>query len=77
MRSKAVYFSTGEIIEYGGSRRRLKRIIQMHKRLTDEPVRYWFRPTEAWRQASEQSLERWRRTHRTPWSRGAGRVITL
>lgn len=72
MAKHTVYFSTGEIIEYTGSRARFRRILTYHlqfsRMLTTEPIRYWFRPTEAWRDASNKSLERWRKTHRTPWS---------
>ena len=70
-RTKRVYFSTGEIIEYTGSKAALKRIIAVHRSfpvMDDEPCRYWFRPTEAWRDASNKSWERWCKTHRTPWS---------
>lgn len=70
-RTKRVYFSTGEIIEYTGGNAALKRIIAVHQRwpiMETEPCRYWFRPTDAWREASNKSLERWRKTHRTPWS---------
>lgn len=56
MRKKTVYFETGEIIEFYGGSARLKRIIQTHQRY--EPCRYWFRPTDAWKKASDEYYEK-------------------
>lgn len=68
MSKHTVYLSTGEIIEYTGPRAKFRRMLAKHMQsqwLSLEPIRYWFRPCDAWIRASEQSLELWRRKHRT------------
>lgn len=78
MSKHTVYISTGEIIEYTGGRasfrRKLSTFLEGSRWMSTEPVRYWFRPTEEWTKASNKHIERWKKTHRTPWSYTVGEV---
>lgn len=73
MAKHIVYLSTGEILEYTGGRSKFRRLLEQHIQLSQllepKPIRCWFRPCDAWRKASNDYMENWKKQHRSLWWR--------
>lgn len=74
MSKHTVYLSTGEIIEYTGSRNSFKRkvadFLYWDRQYETKPIRTWFRPCEAWQKASAAYMEDWKKRNATAFRLG-------
>ena len=61
MSKRTAYFSNGEIIEQIGGKSAFKRNVKIRMKYADEPLKVWFRPCDAWRDATQKSLDAWAR----------------
>ena len=64
MSKRAAYFADGTIIECECGKSAFKRHILVHKKYSDgNDQRVWFRPCDAWHDATKKSFDAWARQH--------------
>ncbi len=61
MSKRTAYFSNGEIMECDCGKSAFRRHIRLHLQYEDEPVKVWFHECDAWKDATEASLNKWAR----------------
>lgn len=64
MSNRKAYFADGSIIECDCGKSAFRRHVLVHQKYSDErDRRVWFRPCDAWQEATQRSLDAWARDH--------------